>query len=71
MADFIWNRENGTTVSRFENLKIALEIPKEYMGNGVNLQEENLVQKIAMGKINYKIGRIMTTHNQPMLPCTA
>ncbi len=62
----------------FALLELALKVPKELMGlSGTKIQnilgkagrfQTNLVQKMAMSKINRRIGKIITTHYQPMLP---
>jgi len=56
--------------SYFKLLEIALKIPEEYIRRGGKSRDTNLVQKKAMLEVSYNIGKIITTHYQPMLPYT-
>lgn len=52
-------------------LEIALKIPDKKNLIKYRISRcENFVQKMAMSKICYRIGKIITTHYQPMLPCS-
>jgi len=51
-------------------LEIALKVPQQHKGKHTNDWNANLVQKMTMLKIDKQIGKIMTTHFQPMLPHT-
>lgn len=54
----------------FKLLEIALKVPEEYIRRGGKYRNANLVQKKAMLEVSYNIGKIITTHYQPMLPYT-
>jgi hypothetical protein len=54
----------------FKLLEIALKIPEEHIRRGGKSRNTNLVQKKAMSEVSYNIGKIITTHYQPMLPYT-
>lgn len=56
--------------SYFKLLEIALRIPEEYNRRGGKSRNTNLVQKKAMLEVSYNIGKIITSHYQPMLPYT-
>lgn len=56
--------------SYFKLLEIALKIPEEYIRRGGKSRNTSLVQKKAMLEVSYNIGKIITTHYQPMLPYT-
>jgi len=51
-------------------LEIAFKVPKKYMCIYGFSRWTSLVQKKSISKINYPIGRVMTTNYQPMLPLT-
>jgi len=51
-------------------LEIALKVPEKYIKKHKVFRWSQLVQKKAMSKIYYNMGKIMTIHYQPMVPCT-
>jgi hypothetical protein len=53
-----------------KNLELALKVTKEQMGRWRNFSGIGQVQKNAMAKLCYRVGKIETTHYGPMVPCT-
>jgi len=51
----------------FKILKLAFKIPEKYYGRIKNFRN-HMVQKKAMERLSFRVGLLMTTHKQPMLP---
>lgn len=52
----------------FDILEIALKVPAEHFGSKESFRGTNIVQKMAMAKESPRIGKIMTTHCQTLVP---
>ncbi len=53
-----------------KNLELALKVTKGQRGRRKNFSGIGQVQKNAMAKLCYRVGKIETTHYGPMVPCT-